>query len=290
MAWVYLVGAMFFWASSFVAFKWLLGSADAFVIVFWRLLVAGIITLPIVVRAWRKRPLSSNEFWLFCLLGLFEPSLYFVFEAQALHYTTSGQAALIIGLLPIAIAITSFVLFKERLSRKTWSGLVLAVVGVSLVTLFASSSETASNPVLGNTLQLGAVVVAVGYTLLLKRLIMIWNAWAVVGFQSLFGAAFFIPVLFISQQPIPAPASWAGIIYLGVFVSVTAYSLFGLAIRQLSPAIVGAFINLIPVLTLFMGWLLLDEALSLGQIAGVGLVLIGLLMTTNQQPEPQHAS
>lgn len=288
MAWFYLISAMFFWASSFVAFKWLLGSEDGFVVVFWRLLVAGMLTLPLVFRAWRKRPLSLKEFGLFALLSLFEPCLYFVFEAQALKYTTSGQAALIIGLLPIAIAITSFVLFKERLARKTWFGLVLAVFGVSLVTLFAQSSETATNPLLGNTLQLGAVVVAVGYTLLLKRLITIWNAWAVVAFQSLFGALFFVPVLFISDRPIPAVDSWAGIIYLGVFVSVLAYSLFGMALRSLSASVVGAFVNLIPVLTLIMGWLVLAEALTLGQGVGVVLVLVGLVMTTNQETE--HAS
>lgn len=288
MAWFYLISAMFFWASSFVAFKWLLGTEDGFVVVFWRLLVAGILTLPLVLRAWRKRPLSLKEFGLFALLSLFEPCLYFVFEAQALNYTTSGQAALIIGLLPIAIAITSFVLFKERLAKKTWFGLVLAVLGVSLVTLFAQSSETATNPLLGNTLQLGAVVVAVGYTLLLKRLITIWNAWAVVAFQSLFGALFFVPVLFISERPIPAVDSWVGIIYLGVFVSVLAYSLFGMALRSLSASVVGAFVNLIPVITLVMGWLVLSEALTLGQGAGVVLVLLGLILTTNQETE--HAS
>lgn len=283
MAWFYLISAMFFWASSFVAFKWLLGSEDGFVVVFWRLLVAGLFTVPLVINAWRKRPLSLKEFGLFSLLSLFEPCLYFVFEAQALHYTTSGQAALIIGLLPIAIAITSFVLFKERLSAKTWTGLLLAVVGVSLVTLFAQSSESASNPLLGNTLQLGAVAVAVGYTLLLKRLVTIWNAWAVVGFQSIFGALFFVPVLFISERPIPAPENWLGIVYLGLLVSVLAYSLYGLALKQLSAAIVGAFINLIPVITLIMGWLLLAEVLTLGQVAGVVLVLIGLVLTTNQE-------
>lgn len=179
-------------------------------------------------------------------------------------------------------------MFKERLARKTWFGLVLAVLGVSLVTLFAQSSETATNPLLGNTLQLGAVVVAVGYTLLLKRLITIWNAWAVVAFQSLFGALFFVPVLFISDRPIPAVDSWAGIIYLGVFVSVLAYSLFGMALRSLSASVVGAFVNLIPVLTLIMGWLVLAEALTLGQGVGVVLVLVGLVMTTNQETE--HAS
>ncbi|WP_119393577.1 DMT family transporter [Salinibius halmophilus] len=288
MAWFYLISAMVFWASSFVAFKWLLGSEDGFVIVFWRLLIAGLVTLPIVMRAWRKRPLSWSEVGWFALLSLFEPCLYFVFEAQALKYTTSGQAALIIGLLPVAIAITSWVLFKERLAAKTWAGLLLAVVGVCLVTLFAQTSELASNPVLGNLLQLGAVAVAVGYTLLLKRLVLIWNACAVVGFQSLFGAAFFLPVLLISDKPMPSADSWLGIVYLGLLVSVLAYSLYGLALKYLSAAVVGAFVNLIPVLTLIMGWLLLAEALTLGQVAGVVLVLLGLILTTNQ--ESAHAS
>lgn len=69
------------------------------------------------------------------------------------------------------------------------------------------------------------------------------------------------------------------ILYLGVGVTMLSFLLYNFAVRSVPASRTGAFLNLVPVLTLFMGMVFLDERLTAGQWAASALVFGGVILS-----------
>ena len=60
-------------------------------------------------------------------MAICEPCLYFLFEARALQLTSASQAGMITAMLPLLVAILAWGWLKERISRQTLLGFMLAI-------------------------------------------------------------------------------------------------------------------------------------------------------------------
>lgn len=285
-----LLLAMMLWGSSFVAFKYAVMVFDPVVIVFTRMAISAFLFL-LGLRWWRPRIIHRKDIPLILFMALCEPCFYFIFEGQALALTTASQAGMVAATLPVLVALCSVVFLGERLKLKSWVGLFLALVGVAWVSLCASATETAPHPVFGNFLELLAMMCAAGYTISLKKLCDNYSPWFLTAMQCFVGTVFFFPLLFLPSTgwPVTLPAGpvWA-VVYLGSCVSVGAYGLYNFGISRLPAWQASAFVNLIPVFSIFLGWAWLDERLSLLQLVGVGVVFGGVLMSQEWPGQNQH--
>lgn len=98
------------------------------------------------------------------------------------------------------------------------------------------------------------------------------------GYQQLFGGIGFLllaPLLGEGWSS-PSLAGWGALVYLIVAGSLLAYTSYILAVRLLPLSIVMTYAYVNPVLTAFLGWLLLGEQLTAWTLAGAALVLIGV--------------
>ena len=83
---------------------------------------------------------------------------------------------------------------------------------------------------------------------------------------------------------IPLPALFS-IVYLGTFVSVGAYGLYNFAVSRIPANQAAAFINLIPVCTIVLGFLCLGERLTGWQLLACLLIFIGVMLTQENKSE-----
>lgn len=273
-----LLGAMVLWAGSFVALKIAFRSCDPYFVIFGRMVVASCCAL-LFFRQIRRCAYQKGDVWYILALGLCEPCLYFVFEAKALMLTSASQAGMITAMLPVMVAIGAWVVFKEAMTWRTVVGFALAVGGVCLLTFTGEATELAPNPPLGNFYEFLAMVTATGYTLVLKRLSSRYSPLFLTSVQSVAGALFFALLMWACGVPIPKriPAEAAlTIVYLGVFVTFCAYFCYSFAMVRMPASQATVFINLIPVLTLFFGWLLLDEVFKPIQYGAAAMVIAGV--------------
>ncbi|MCD8490831.1 MAG: DMT family transporter [Geovibrio sp.] len=140
------------------------------------------------------------------------------------------------------------------------------------------------NPALGNVMELGAMVCAAGYMVLTRRLSAKFNPWVLTLIQVASG------VLFFSGGAVDAfHAEWIGrvitaVVYLGVFVTVGAFGLYNWGISKV-PATRAAFINLVPVFAVFMGWGILGESLGVSQLAGSAVIAAGVFSGAEEKIE-----
>lgn len=280
LAWGCLVIAMALWGSSFIALKFAFSELPPMWVIFGRMALGSAVFL--LAWRWRGRIEYRVGDWKYLLgLAACEPCLYFIFEALALQRTSASQAGMITALLPLLVAVGAYLTLRERISRTTLAGFLLAVVGATWLSLAGEADAHAPAPLLGNFFEFIAMLCATGYTLLLKHMSSRYSAFALTALQALVGSVFFLPLAWFSADlPIEVSArGWGSVVYLGIVVTVGAYGLYNFGVSRLPASQASGFTNLIPVFTLLMAALFLGERLNGWQLLAVGLVFIGVALS-----------
>jgi drug/metabolite transporter (DMT)-like permease len=279
-----LWGAVLLWSSSFIALKFAFQRFDPMVVIFGRMFVASICFL-VVFKNLSKVDYQPGDWKLLLFMGVCEPGFYFIFEALSLTYTDASQAGMICALLPLMVAVAARFTLGEPLTRRTVTGFSLAIVGAVILSAVADSTETASNPTLGNFLEFLAMICACGYMITLKKLTPRYNPWFLTMVQAFVGAGFYFPLLFLPSTTLPTSfdlTGFATIFYLGLFVTILAYGLYNYGMSKIPAAQASSFINLIPVITLIMGMAILGERLNWMQYAASVLVIVGVYVSQDR--------
>lgn len=277
-----LIGAMFLWASSFIALKIAFRAYDPLFVIFGRMFVASFCLLGLVYRFRRAVQYQKGDYKIILFLGFCEPCLYFLFEAQAIVYTTAAQAGMITAILPILVMIAASLVLKEKTGAQGWVGAMIAVGGVCWLTLESSPTENAPNPVLGNFLEFLAMVCATGYMVTMRYLTIRYSPFFLTAVQAFMGCLFYFPLLFLPSTEIPhhfnVPSGLA-ICYLGAAITLGAYGLYNYGLKYISASRSAIYVNLIPVISVFLAWMVLGEMFNLQQIMAAVVVMFGVWLT-----------
>lgn len=276
--------AMFLWSSSYVALKYAVAEFHPLVMVTGRMLVAvlvlGVFWKWIYTKP--KNPISRKDWWLLFLLGLLEPSLYLLLEGYAIKLTTASQAGMIVATQPVFVMLLAFILLKEKVGRRTAIGFVLALWGVIWLCTGAEATEHAPNPPLGNFLECLAMVCAAMYVITAKKLSSACSPFLITAAQAVVGLFFFVPLLALPDVTLPVTfplLPTLAVIYLGFMVTLVSFVLFNYSVVRLPAVQTGAFLNLVPLMTLFMGMTLMGDTLTTGQWIASVLVMGGVLLS-----------
>ncbi len=279
-----IIGAVFLWGSSFVAMRIVLKDLHPFAVMFCRLFSALIFIIPISIKLFPKS-YQKNDWKILLSMVLFQPCLYFLFESNALTFTTSSQAGVISACLPLMVAVAAWFFLSESINSKTIIGLILSICGVILLTIFQSRQIDAPHPVLGNILEVGAMFSACANLILIKKLSSNYGAWSLTGMQIIAGTIFFLPgIRYIINAD---PSIWTMqliflLLYLGICVSFLAFGLYNWGISKIKVSRASIFINLIPVTAVMLGWLILGETLNSKQMIAAIIVISGVLLSNQK--------
>ena len=279
-----IIGAVFLWGSSFVAMRIVLKDLHPFAVMFCRLFSALIFIIPISIKLFPKS-YQKNDWTILLAMVLFQPCLYFLFESNALTFTTSSQAGIISACLPLMVAVAAWYFLSESINSKTIIGLILSICGVILLTIFQSKQVDAPHPVLGNILEVGAMFSACANLILIKKLSSNYGAWSLTGMQIIAGTIFFMPgIKYIINAD---PSIWTMqlillLLYLGICVSFLAFGLYNWGISKIKVSRASIFINLIPVTAVMLGWLILGETLNSKQMIAAIIVISGVFLSSQK--------
>lgn len=281
-----LLLAMVLWASSFIALKIAFREYDPMVVIFGRMLVASLCFLCIGKRLARSLDYRKGDYKPILFMAFCEPCLYFIFEAKAIENTTASQAGLVTAILPVLVMATASILLKELVSKKAWAGALMAVVGVCWLSAESTPTADAPNPALGNFYEFLAMVCATGYIISLKKLTSRYSPFFLTAMQALVGCVFYLPLIFLPGTELPQrfvflPAM--AIIYLGAIITLGAYGLYNFSLKHVPASRAVVFINLIPVFSVILGWMVLGETLSPAQLVAAVLVMAGVFLSQHQQ-------
>lgn len=276
-----LVFAMLIWGSSFVGLKFAMKDLGEYTVIFFRMLIASFCFL-YFIKGFLKYKFTKKDIKFILLLAIFEPCLYFIFEAKALLYTSASQAGVITSMMPIITAFFAGYFLKEIISRQLLFGSLLAMVGVIWLSANATSSFDAPNPLLGNFLEFCAMVCGTGYTITARYLVDKFSPLFITAIQAFIGAVFFFPFFIYELFTRELNFTYQGVFslfYLGVVVTICGYGLYNYALTKIEASKAAMFINLIPIFTLVLAYLFLNEKLSFQELIASGVILCGVILS-----------
>ncbi len=281
LPYICLVLATVLWASTFIALKLAFRAYDPMVVIFGRMIVASLCALcfPFVFR---KIPFRLKDVKYMAIMVICEPCLYFIFEAKALVYTSASQAGMITTMMPLMVAIGAWGILKEKLTRQTIFGFLIAIMGALWLSISSESSQHAPNPLWGNFLEFMAMICTSGYVIALKKLTHRYSSLFLTFLQAFAGAIFFFPVLFFPTTVLPVqivPVSFFSILYLGSVVTIGAYGCYNYGASKIPASQAASFINLIPIFTLGLSAVILGEKFTGVQYMASALVLAGVILS-----------
>ncbi|NMA18540.1 MAG: DMT family transporter [Clostridiaceae bacterium] len=271
------------WGSTFVVSKSLLTHMQPIQLMLIRFAIAYM-AMWIIYPKWYFR---LKEEWRFLLLGLMGNTLYAWTENTALTLTLVSNVSILVSTTPIMTALLVAIFYKdERLRRQQIFGFMMAFVGMVFV-VYNGVVTLKLNPA-GDILALLASLIWAIYGLLLRRWSDEYNSALMTRKMMFYGVLTTLPIFLMNKEPLhflSAPA-WENVfklLYLGIVASAVCFLLWNMAIRSIGVLKTSLYIYSIPLVTLIISVILLDENITLMGIIGMLLIVTGMLLGTRQQ-------
>lgn len=286
------VVSSFIGGTNIVATRAIAGAFDPEMLGVLRFGIAGLLMLPLALRRPGPR-VPFSEMGRLLALGLLcftlQPLLYNV----SLVYTTAARAALAMSTMPLLTMLLSAALGHERLSRRRSLGVLVAMGGVALA-LLAGLGSAPADAWVGDLVMLACAGVMAVFNVLCPPAVARVGVLPFTSFTMLWGVLpLELAAGFTGDFPALAAApsaAWLGVAYLAVVGGVGSFLLWSYALKTAPPTICAVTVSLNPVAAVFIGALLLGEAVGLFQVAGLLAVCVGIWLAATAPRGPRKPS
>lgn len=235
----------------------------------------------------RRRPIG--RWWAKAtVLGVLNIGGFFALLFLAAYRLPGGVAATMGAIQPLVAATLAALLLGERMRRRVVIAGVLGIVGVALLVLRA-----------GARLDTVGVAAGLGGAAAMATGVVLTKHWgrpvpllAFTSWQLIAGGLFLVPLTLAIEGPPPAlsATNLAGFAWLGSIGTAGAYALWFRGIQRLPVAGVSLLGLLSPVVATTLGWLVVHQSLSTGQLVGMALVLGAVVYGQRTDPEQRNGS
>jgi drug/metabolite transporter (DMT)-like permease len=189
----------------------------------------------------------------------------------------SGLAALIVGTMPIWVAMMESLIDRRRPSLLLSASLVVGFAG--LVVLTSPMLEDGVNSDLIGVVAVLFAAISWGFgSIVVNRRPLRFDPIVISGWQQLAGGIGFVFVALMVREPVPRPTpqAWAAWVYLVAFGSLLAYTCFVYALRLLPTTVVMTYAYVNPVIAVLLGWVILSEPITGYTVVGMALIVGGV--------------
>jgi len=240
-----------------------------FLLALLRFGLAAVAMLPWTAPQKGETPLSPREHGLLFIMSLFGNFLFSICMLSGIRLTTATAAGVILATLPAVIAVMSWLLLREALSRRVVVAVVLAMLGIALLHLardVATSAENASasdaTP-LGTALLFGAVLCEATYVIVGKRLAAVRSPLRVSALINLWGLVLILPFGAAQTGPFDwrgvSAFDWALLVFYSLAASLAAVWLWMTGLRHVPANQAGVFTVALPASATLVGVFYLNE-------------------------------
>ncbi|GGC88156.1 DMT family transporter [Vreelandella lutescens] len=272
------------WSTGFIGAKFGLPYAEPFTFLFIRFVLTLMLLIPLTWLMRISWPSSPRLWKHIAISGLLVHGTYLggVFYGIYLGMP-AGLAALLVGLQPLLTAACAGPLLGERLTKQQWLGLMLGLLGISLVlgsklelgsTLFSGFGAGALISVMAALLG-----ISLG-TLYQKRYCtsMPLLSGAVIQYMAAGGLLGIGALLFESREVTWSTTFMLTLGWLVLILSIAAILLLMALIKKGEASRVASLFYLVPPVTALQAWWLFDERLPLLGLAGMVIAIAGVVM------------
>lgn len=283
-----LLLATLLWGATYVLVRSIHDEVPPVALNFWRWVVVVVLLLPFSAAAvWHHRQAVRHHMGLLLVLSAAGVVYYQTAAYLGLQTTTAINAGLILATTPVVIPVISFALDREVVSLRQAAGIVLSMVGVVCVIVrgdVAALGGFQATP--GDLWMVSSVLGWALYSVLLKRLGGALPPLPLMTVLGLLGVVLMLPFYAweFAEAGGFAPSGHAAfaLAYLAIGSGIVCYLCWNHAVALIGANRAGLFVHLIPVFTVVLAILVLDERLSGYHVFGAGLIALGLYLTARR--------
>jgi drug/metabolite transporter (DMT)-like permease len=206
---------------------------------------------------------------------------------KGLSYTSPISASVIMLTAPILVLILSTILLKERIELKKIIGIIIGLIGTSILILYGKSVGNATNANWGNFLVFVNASSYAIYLILVKKIASKYSPLTFIKWIYTFGLLFVLPFgleefTAVNWNEIPTIIFFE-IGYLVIFTTFFAYLINLSAIRYLKPTTLSVFIYLQPVFASIFAISLQKDELNMIKLISAFLIFVGVYLVTQKK-------
>jgi drug/metabolite transporter (DMT)-like permease len=274
------------WSSGYIGGAIGLRSAEPFTMTFFRFVLGASILLLITFITRAPWPSWSRAVHII-VVGVFIQAMQFGGLYSGMRAgVPAGESALIVGMMPILVALGAGVWLNEKLSWRQWSGLLLGLVGVTLVLWNRLGHGSAS---LTAYLLTGCALLGITIGTLYQKKFCAGMDLRTGGFIQLVVGA--VVMFILASRTETMVVQWnttfvLSVAWLAVVNSIGAISLLYIMIRRGEASKTASLFYLIPPVTAIMASLMLGEFPTLLAMLGFAASATGVYLATKPTPAP----
>ena len=264
-----------FWGCGFFFGKIALAEMNVGAMVFYRFAFASLTLLPLLLT--HKPGLNRREWGILLTASCLGIPLQFLLQFYGLSITTVSHASLMVGTMPVLLAIGAAIFAHERMDRLGWVAIAASTAGAALIALGARGGHAGQATVTGDLLVVVSLAIALGWILLNKSLMQRHSASVVTAYGTFAGTLMLAvivpfgwglpPVHHISWK------AWAALAASGALCTAATTWLWNWGLTQVPASQAGILLNMEPLIGSLLGIFVLGDVLGPTAWAGAALIL-----------------
>ena len=288
------------WGTGFYWGRLALNEMNVEHMVLYRFLFACVGMAPVMIT--QRVRLTASELRTLLLAALFGIPIQFTLQFHGLALTTVSHASLMVGAMPVLLAVSAVLFAGEHLDGLSWLALCGSTAGAAMVVLGGNHATTGrETPTLaGDLLVIVSLISALAWILLSKKLMQTHSPPVVTAYTIYSGTAMLMIWMAGSRllafamhkkvEPMPfahiSTTAWLALAISGLLCTATTTLLWNWGIHHVPASRAGVFLNIEPALGSVLGVELLGEKLGPYAWLGGALILVGAITLTTRGHEP----
>jgi drug/metabolite transporter (DMT)-like permease len=229
---------------------------------------------------------SRREIGILLLSSALGIPIQFLLQFKGLSLTTVSHASLMVGTMPVLLALGATLFSGEHLDWIGWIALVGSTVGAALIVLGGHQAGAAGAvpSLAGDLLVVLSLIIALGWILMNKSLMEVHSPLAVSAYGVLSGTFMICLWVFATDGPPPVAkvsmTVWLALAASGILCTAATTLLWNWGIHHVPASRAGVFLNIEPALGSILGVELLGDKLGPFAWIGGGLILAAAVTLT----------
>ena len=256
-----------------------LSSSPSGITAFYRMAITVVIMLPFFVRNNLSELIQlTKKDWRACIIAGTLLALHFILWFESLNYTSVASSTVLVTLQPLFAFIGTYFIFHEKVVAKSIIAAGIAIVGSVFISW--GDFHVSGSAFYGDMAALIASALVTGYFLIGQsvRSHVSLTTYSIVVYSSS-AVVLMVYVLLFEGTFLPVKnMDWLFFVLLAIIPNILGHNLFNWAIKWLGANTISMTILLEPVGATILAWFLFDEYLSISQVIGGIVVLLGLTL------------
>jgi drug/metabolite transporter (DMT)-like permease len=268
--------------------------ADPLAVAAGRLTVAAVLIAPfaLVRRRVELAGIGARDWGVAAVAGVFLAA-HFATWIASLNYTSVASSVALVTTNPIWVCLASWLILRERQSRRTVAGIAVAVAGSLMIVAadFGGTPVPGRAPPFGNLLALAGAISISGYLLVGRQLNLKLSLLAYVAIVYVAAAIAMNVIAEVGGEGIRGlpPESWLPVLLVALGPQLAGHTIINWSLRHLSATFVALAILGEPVGSAILAWMFLGEGFEAMQLAGFATLLTGIAVASTAERPAERA-